>query len=64
MALSVVLEISQLVLLGIAAIFAAAAEGGCWGAAAGPPPGAADRIIEDTDGRCITLLLLRLEDMF
>ena len=62
MALSVVLEISQLVLFGIAAIFAAAAEGG-W-AAAGPPPGAADRIIEDTDGRCITLLLLRLEDMF
>ena len=60
MALSVVLEISQLVLLGIA-IFAAAAEGG-W-AAAGPPE-AADRIIEDTDGRCITLLLLRLEDMF
>ena len=62
MALSVVLEISQLVLLGIA-ILAAAAEGG-WGAAAGPTPGAADSIIEDTDGRCITLLLLRLEDMF
>lgn len=60
MALSVVLEISQLV-VGEAMVTAEAI----------PPPileGVAcedctDRIIEETDGRCITLLLLRLEDI-
>ena len=49
MALSVVLEISQLV-EGEAMVTAEAIGGCCWG-------GCMDRIIEETDGRCITLLL-------
>jgi len=50
MALSVVLEISQLV------------EGEAMVTAA-PCEGCMDRIIEETDGRCITLLLLKLAEL-